>query len=296
MNVPTVTNHTTNSSSGSTIAARDDIMKQIASQAASVRRTFEAHPSKRKHTVSSATAAAAQHMASLNRKRKFENDLANRADQGGCVPPPPRSKSNNHTFHSPIATFTRPEKVRTVRSVSNNITQHPLHEAPPSATAAPASSIPPTGNSSSMDNAQQAPRVSDGIVLKASPHDITVSYNDVVCGKGKTTSSLVGNQRYKVWISLYKDSFAKAYSDEEKRNIAIKIVNAVCTGVPAGRFLSLDIYSGLWYVVGYERAVGITMETLMAESGLMNKASNMMVRPPVARRASMPRVFTSKAA
>mmetsp|Transcript_30130 Transcript_30130/g.63870 ORF Transcript_30130/g.63870 Transcript_30130/m.63870 type:complete len:266 (-) Transcript_30130:265-1062(-) len=259
-----------------TLTSRDDIMQQIASHAASVRRTFEAHPSKRKHTVSSATAAAAQHMASLNRKRKFENNLAIRAtDAVVCadqVAPKNIWKQKSHTFHSPIASFTRPEKSRQVSSSS--------------------SSVPVSVHSAVKEPA--APRVSDGIVLKSSPHYITISYNDVVCGKGKTTSSLVGNQRYKVWVNLHKEAFAKAFYDEERRQIARSIVNAVATSVPQGRFLSLDIHSGEWYDVGYERAVGITWETLMAESGMMNHRR--VAHPPVERLSSIHRVFTSKAA
>ena len=99
-----------------TLASRDDIMKQIACQAASVRCTFEAHPSKRKHDVSSAAAA---------HKRKFENHLAVRNEgQCGAGPPPAPlgdffwNKTTSHTFHSHIASFTRPEKVRTVSNGS----------------------------------------------------------------------------------------------------------------------------------------------------------------------------------
>lgn len=254
--------------------SRNEIMKEIAHQAATVRRTFEVHQTKKKHTVSSATAAAAHHMASLNRKRKFENNLAIRATTaaaaniGGGAQPDFIWNTSSHTFHSPIASFTRPEKKYTTSGGSN-------------------SSANPTNAA--------VHRVSDGIVLKASPQDITVSYNDVVCGKGKTTSTLVGNQRYKVWINLHKEAFAKSLYQEDRRNIAYSIVNAVSTSVPRGRFLSLDIHTGLWYDVGYERAAGITLETLMAETGMMRN-HGMMAHPRGARQASSPRVFTSKAA
>jgi len=256
--------------------SRDVIMKEIANHAATVRRTFEAHQTKRKHTVSSATAAAAHHMASLNRKRKFENNLAIRATtaaaniEGGAQPGFIWNRSS-HTFHSPIASFTRPEKKHNDSPSGSNSSANAINEA--------------------------APRISDGIVLKASPQDITVSYNDVVCGKGKTTSTLVGNQRYKVWINLHKEAFAKAPYEEDRRKIACSIVNAVATSVPQGRFVSLDIHTGLWYDVGYERAAGITLETLMAETGMMRN-HGMMAHPRGERQATIPRarVFTSKAA
>jgi len=245
--------------------SRDLIMNEIANHAATVRRTFEAHQTKRKHTVSSATAAAAHHMASLNRKRKFENNLAIRATtaatniEGGAQSEFIWNRSS-HTFHSPIACFTRPEKMH--NPCSNSSANH-------------------------TNEAAHIPRVSDGIILKASPQDITVSYNDVVCGKGKTTSNLVGNQRYKVWINLHKEAFAKAPYEEDRQKIACSIVITVATSVPQGRFVSLDIHTGLWYDVGYERAAGITLETLMAVTGMM-KNHGMMDHPL--------RVFTSKAA
>jgi len=277
--------------------SRDDLMKQIVLQAANVRRTFETHHSKRKHAVSSATAAAAQHMASLNRKRKFENSCVMRANDPSLASVTMDqhqhqvtaqevewNKGTSQTFHSPIARFTQPEKARIVSGGSQL----------GSSQQAPVTSAAPT---SAQVTTQQAPRVSDGIILKATPNDITVTYNDVVCGKGKTTSSLVGNQRLKVWVNLHKDSFAKAFYDEERRNIACNIVNAINTSVPQGRFLSLDIHSGLWYDVGYQRAVGIVMETLMAESGLMNVQRGLLAQPnKQMRRASIPRTFVSKAA
>lgn len=282
------------------LTSRDDIMQQIAVQAASVRRQFEAHPSRRKHTVSSATAAAAQHMASLNRKRKLEVNLnvdgsplpigapeteLQRQISGGsvdCV-----WKQSSHTFHSPIASFTRPEKARQISTSS----------APAAIqTIAPVVAPEPEVQRCSSDLAP--PRVSDGIILKSTLGELTVSYNDVVCGKGKTTSSLVGNQRYKVWIDLHKEAYAKAFYDEDRRKIAAGIVAAVTTCVPAGRFLSLDIHTGLWYDVGYGRAVGITQETLMAESGMMKSQQMAMARPNLggSRRTSTPRTLVSKAA
>ena len=271
------------------LTSRDDIMSQIAAQAANVRRTFEKAPSRRKHAVSSATAAAAQHMASLNRKRKFETDFSitdpatAAAQQQQIVPPPGYDglvwKQSSHTFHSPIASFTRPEKSRQVSNASAPaVMTHPPQQQAMVMEEVPSQPAP-------------APRVSDGIILNSTTGSIIVSYNDVVCGKGKTTCSLVGNQRYKVWINLHKDAFAKALDDAEKRKIACSIVNAVSSSVPAGRFLSMDVHSGMWFDVGNERAVGIIMETLYAECGMMNRQE-----PPKGRRNSVQRTLTSRAA
>lgn len=289
------------SSQAQQVSSRHDIMQQIASQAASVRQTFESQ-NKRKRAVSSATAAAAQHMAQLNRKRKFEDNLraaaaattsSNTTDdqqhsqQQRVRGPTPTEqylwKQTSRNFHSAIAAYgyTRPEK-----SDSHGMQRQ--------------MAIVPT----QMQQAQAParPRVSDGIVLKSTPQDITVSYNDVVCGTGKTTSSLVGNQRYKVWVNLHKETFTKALYENVRREVARSIVNAVQGSIPAGRFLSLDIHSGLWYDIGYDRAVAITIETLMAETGtmMMNGANAVKAgtytQPSVAKKASVQRVYVSKAA
>jgi hypothetical protein len=246
--------------------SRDNIMNAIADQALNVRRTFEADPSKRKRTVSSATAAAAEHMASLNRKRKLENHLALRAQAASTASPAIALPS---PAFNPVSRFNRPGKVRVVSTDSSN------------------------GNASTPI---RRPRVSGGLTLKSSQQDIMVTNNDVVCGKGKTTTSLVGNQRYKVWVDLHKDAFAKAPNEEDRRRVACSVVNAVSSSLPEGRFLSLDIHSGYWYDVGYDRAVGITMETLMVESGMMwnmNMATRPVARPT---KNASPRVFASKAA
>lgn len=268
-------------------AARDDIVNAIANQAANVRRTFEAHQSKRKRTVSSATTAAAEHMASLNRKRKMVDQLALRARAAAAASTTNAVVEHTSAEHwgqpslgvaldGPFSGFARPEKVRVVSSDSSGAGDTPAANQ----MAAPVPS-----------------RVSDGITLKAYPHDITVSYNDVVCGKGKATTSLVGNQRFKVWIGMHKDAFAKAPQEEDRRQVACSVVNAVSSSLPQGRFLSLDIHTGLWYDVGYNRAVGITMELLMAETGMMWNMG-LAARSPVSRYAkgTSPRVFASKAA
>lgn len=82
-------------------SSRDNILQQLLDQASDVRRTFEQSPSasKRKHTVSSATAAAALHMASINRKRKFESRLPSSFDSSATT-----NKTSN-TFQRPISMY-----------------------------------------------------------------------------------------------------------------------------------------------------------------------------------------------
>ena len=80
----------------------DNILQQLLDRASDVRRTFEQSPSasKRKHTVSSATAAAALHMASINRKRKFESRLPSSFDS-----PFDSADTKSNTFQRPISRY-----------------------------------------------------------------------------------------------------------------------------------------------------------------------------------------------
>jgi len=81
-------------------SSHDTILQQLLDQASDVRRTFEQSPSasKRKHTVSSATAAAALHMASINRKRKFESRLPSSFDSA-------TTKKTSNKFQRPISMY-----------------------------------------------------------------------------------------------------------------------------------------------------------------------------------------------
>jgi hypothetical protein len=244
------------------LLGRDDIMKRITEQAASVRQTFESHSTNKRHIVSSATAAAAQHMANLNQRHKFESLLAMRAASSLRMFPTIGERQPMTMSMMPDIEWNQlvcgecvsPAAAANKFPSSGTKVQHPsvekrqvVHEESTTSTFAP------------------APRVSDDIVLKAFPHDITLNYNDVVCGTGKTTSSLVGNQRFNVWVNLHKAPFAKAFYDnnqEEQFRIARSLVDTVMSSVPKGRFISLNRETRLWYDVGYERAVGIALDSL----------------------------------
>lgn len=277
-----------------------------------MRQTFESHSSNKRHIVSSATAAAAQHMANLNQRHKFENLLAMRAATSLRTFP-------TITEHHPMAmTTTTPNnewnQVVCQECVSPAAT---TNFSPPSAeTHYPNVGQMQVHQVSTTSSFAPAPRVSDGIVLKAFPHDITLNYNDVVCGSGKTTSSLVGNQRFNVWVNLHKAPFAKAFyedNQEKQFQIARSLVDAVTSSVPNGRFISLDRETRLWYDVGYERAVGIALEALAdkttagynnrnipASNNNMGEKNNYYHNEPapvrVSNMANVPRVIIPKAA
>ena len=229
-------------------------MKQIASQAAQVRHTFETSSKKRSANVSSATAAAALHMANLNKRRRLEKSIL--SNDGDVSPPPPSMTSNGHYFHSAIASFTRPEPAKPI-----------------------------------ID--KTASTVSDGITLKSHVGDMVVNPNDVIQGNGKTTQSLVGNKRYRVWIDLHKASFAKALSQEERVQIATSVVNTVTSSAPQGRFLSMDVTSGLWHEMGHESAVNMTMGALIQCTAV---ARPVAVQIPAQKAAVQQKTFVSRAA
>ena len=139
-------------------------------------------------------------------------------------------------FHSPIASLTRPVKRKGIeKCLSVNVV--------------------PNSNHRTL------------ITLNSPPNELHVNYNDVVCGKGKITNDLVGNQRFRVWIDVHREVFVKARLEQDRQSIAHSIVNTIRRSVPNGRFLSLDIHSGIWYDVGDEKACHITMEALAARAG-----------------------------
>ena len=131
------------SSTTTTVASsRADIMKQIASQAATVRQNFES--SKRKHS-SIATAKAAEQM--IARRRTAEEYQQSQSSGQTTTEQPWRMTS--HIFHSHIASYTKTTPPPSSIPTSSSLAAHhqPLQQYP-------ATSV--------------APRVSDGIILAVS--------------------------------------------------------------------------------------------------------------------------------
>lgn len=192
-----------------------------------VRRSFEAASTK--STVSAATAAAAQQLASMN-KRKMEYNF----QQSSSV------WRKTRPFHSPIASLTRQES-----SINEIIVTKPKKR-----------------KASTPKVLSQTPV---GITLNPPPNEIFVTYNDVVCGRGKMTSNLVGNRRFRVWIEINRRSFAKSSTEQERWDIAASIVDTIRDSIPNGRFLSLDIHSGIWHDVGRDNAINVTLQVLQED-------------------------------
>ena len=236
-------------------AGLDDIMQQIASQANFVRKSFES--SKRKPSASSATMAAAHIMATMNKRRKLDSAL-----DSDVLSDPPKKNRFTHHFHSPIATLARSDTRKEAQLEFSRVER----ASPSISAAAPARSSP------------------------SPAHAIThITYNDVVCGNGgNTTNDLVGNRRYRVWIDLHRQAFAKALFEEDRRKIAHSIVNTIKGSFPSGRFLSQDKQTGEWHDAGYQQAYVITMNDLA--KGIPKLAQ------PSPVKNSVRRTFVSKAA
>jgi hypothetical protein len=75
---------------------------------------------------------------------------------------------------------------------------------------------------------------------------------DVLCGKDREAYAHVGNKRFRVMISWYRNKYQNAKSREEKTRINKEIVSTIreC----GGRFLKKDCNTNIWYDVGDEYA------------------------------------------
>lgn len=247
--------------------SRDNILQQLLDQATSVRRTFEESPSpsKRKHVVSSATSAAALHMASINRKRKFESRL----------PTSLKGSSDTPASTSGVANVDIIEKK--CNSTSQDCFKQARH-----AFQSPISRYIFSDNDPGQQQIERTSAVvahvnqMSDVVPKAYPTDLT--FNDVVCGSSMTTSSLVGNQRFKVWIKTNKSSFARASSPYDKIQVARSVVNTVMTSVPPGRFFSLDMSTGLRFKLGFNQAVEFVMGALATETTMGEMFKKLVIK------------------
>mmetsp|Transcript_8865 Transcript_8865/g.12254 ORF Transcript_8865/g.12254 Transcript_8865/m.12254 type:complete len:138 (-) Transcript_8865:137-550(-) len=102
--------------------------------------------------------------------------------------------------------------------------------------------------------------------LNSHPHTIYISNNDIICGKGPVTNNMVGNRRYCVLVDLHMHAFKKAVSKIERETVARSIVHTVRQSVPSGKFLMLDVDSGLWTDVGDDKATANTLKELSVRS------------------------------
>jgi RNase P protein component len=85
-----------------------------------------------------------------------------------------------------------------------------------------------------------------------SSDDMIPSNVDVLCGRDREAHVHVGNKKFRVMISWYRDKYQNAKCRHEKTRITKEIVSSIheC----GGRFLKKDENTEIWYDVGDEYA------------------------------------------
>ncbi|EEC46715.1 predicted protein [Phaeodactylum tricornutum CCAP 1055/1] len=87
---------------------------------------------------------------------------------------------------------------------------------------------------------------------------------DVLFGRGGMTNSHPGNRRFRDVIALHRPDYIRAIK-MDKPGVARKIVQAIRTGIPPGRFLKKND-DGKWYDVGDRTAAEKTSQGLRERS------------------------------
>lgn len=92
----------------------------------------------------------------------------------------------------------------------------------------------------------------------------TPTPHDVLFGRGGMTNSHPGNKRFRDVIALHRPDYIKAIKND-KPNVARRIVRAVRTASPPGRFLKKND-DGFWYDVGNRIAAEKASQALREKS------------------------------
>jgi len=89
--------------------------------------------------------------------------------------------------------------------------------------------------------------------------------NDILFGRGGLTNHHPGNRRFRDIVVLHKDDYMKAIKIVKPR-VARKIVRAIRTGSPPGRFLKKSSVDHKWYDVGDRNAAEKASQALREKS------------------------------
>lgn len=112
-----------------------------------------------------------------------------------------------------------------------------------------------------------------GGMPRTGSHRCTVKYdirpcdinkNDVLCGgsgMGILSTDNVGNNRFRVLVSIQRDKYAAA-DRKRKFKIVCDIVNTVKASMPSGRFLIENHNTGLWGELNIQKAWSKTVRTI----------------------------------
>ena len=82
------------------------------------------------------------------------------------------------------------------------------------------------------------------------PGEYYPSAYDVMCGRGKTAANHIGNQRFKVTISIYLRRYSESTSRAQKTAVISDVVELVRQNSPGGGFVKYDQNKSKWYEVG----------------------------------------------
>lgn len=85
--------------------------------------------------------------------------------------------------------------------------------------------------------------------------------HDVLCGRGGSSNRHLGNIHFRELVAANKKTY-NTLTKKQKMMVARKIVDAVRTTEPPGRFLSKDLNTGFFYDIGLPRSLEKTSQAL----------------------------------
>ena len=93
--------------------------------------------------------------------------------------------------------------------------------------------------------------------------------NDVLSGRGGGVNGHPGNKRYRTFVNPMKAEYLSPRTRKsQKIHIAANIVWAIRQSNPPGRFLKVDVSSGIWHEIGDKAAFQKTGQALRENSSV----------------------------
>mmetsp|Transcript_15671 Transcript_15671/g.27226 ORF Transcript_15671/g.27226 Transcript_15671/m.27226 type:complete len:677 (+) Transcript_15671:229-2259(+) len=112
---------------------------------------------------------------------------------------------------------------------------------------------PPSSRNAAEDRSSKTSRAATEI---QKPHS-----NDVLCGRGGSSNRHQGNIHFRELVAANKKIYV-GLTKKQKMMVARKIVDAVHSTNPPGRFLAKDLDTGLFYDIGLPRSLEKTSQAL----------------------------------
>jgi hypothetical protein len=109
--------------------------------------------------------------------------------------------------------------------------------------------------SSPRMGAEDEPQHDTATTTSETPRDIEKPHsNDVLCGRGGSSNRHLGNIHFRELVAANKKTYV-GLTKKQKMLVARKIVDAVRSTNPPGRFLAKDLDTGLFYDIGLPRSL-----------------------------------------